>query len=248
MSQVCFYLCTFFPEVKSICYSVFQNDTFCHLLCHFTFPCHIFIFSLLSIGDNTITCSVNSSFIRQFFMFSNWVHSCLYADWFRPLRQIHPGFSFLIFHLLSLQESELDSHKQLDSPSEEEPSTPKATIISQNPKYQLYLNNDLKTNGFSGRDADGQGSGRGSIGENGPRMSRWETTRIGANHYKGSLECLASRDWDTMADRVGDSDHVFCLYICVWFKIAFRKIRWRLTSRVKASVIKQCPLLEELSF
>lgn len=181
-------------------------------------------------------------------MFSNWVHSCLYADWFHPLRQIHPGFSFLIFHLLSLQESELDSHKQLDSPSEEEPSTPKATIISQNPKYQLYLNNDLKTNGFSGRDADGPGSGGGSIGENGPRMSRWETTRIGANHYKGSLECLASRDWDTMSDRVGDSDHVFCLYLCVWFKIAFRKIRWRLTSRVKASVIKQCPLLEELSF
>uniref|UniRef100_A0A3P8NAM0 Myosin tail domain-containing protein n=2 Tax=Haplochromini TaxID=319058 RepID=A0A3P8NAM0_ASTCA len=103
-------------------------------------------------------------------------------------------------------ESELDSHKQLDSPSEEEPSTPKATIISQNPKYQLYLNNDLKTNGFSGRDADGQGSGGGSIGENGPRMSRWETTRIGANHYKGSLECLASRDWDTMADRMGVVD------------------------------------------
>uniref|UniRef100_A0A3Q2VJX2 Cingulin-like protein 1 n=2 Tax=Haplochromis burtoni TaxID=8153 RepID=A0A3Q2VJX2_HAPBU len=103
-------------------------------------------------------------------------------------------------------ESELDSHKQLDSPSEEEPSTPKATIISQNPKYQLYLNNDLKTNGFSGRDADGQGSGGGSIGENGPRMSRWETTRIGANHYKGSLECLASRDWDTMSDRMGVVD------------------------------------------
>uniref|UniRef100_A0A669DKG9 Myosin tail domain-containing protein n=2 Tax=Oreochromis niloticus TaxID=8128 RepID=A0A669DKG9_ORENI len=98
-------------------------------------------------------------------------------------------------------ESELDSNKQLDSPSEEEPSTPKAMIISQNPKYQLYLNNDLKTNGLSGRDADGPGSGGGSIGENGPRMSRWETTRIGANHYKGSLECLASRDWDTMSDR-----------------------------------------------
>ncbi|KAL4005071.1 hypothetical protein ACER0C_004784 [Sarotherodon galilaeus] len=98
-------------------------------------------------------------------------------------------------------ESELDSNKQLDSPSEEEPSTPKATIISQNPKYQLYLNNDLKTNGLSGRDADGPGSGGGSIRENGPRMSRWETTRIGANHYKGSLECLASRDWDTMSDR-----------------------------------------------
>ncbi|XP_063320346.1 cingulin-like protein 1 [Pelmatolapia mariae] len=98
-------------------------------------------------------------------------------------------------------ESELDSNKQLDSPSEEEPSMPKATIISQNPKYQLYLNNDLKTNGLSGRDADGPGSGGGSIGENGPKLSRWETTRIGANHYKGSLECLASRDWDTMSDR-----------------------------------------------
>ncbi|CAI5666285.1 unnamed protein product [Oreochromis niloticus] len=103
-------------------------------------------------------------------------------------------------------ESELDSNKQLDSPSEEEPSTPKAMIISQNPKYQLYLNNDLKTNGLSGRDADGPGSGGGSIGENGPRMSRWETTRIGANHYKGSLECLASRDWDTMSDRMGVID------------------------------------------
>ncbi|XP_030599132.1 uncharacterized protein LOC115789761 [Archocentrus centrarchus] len=103
-------------------------------------------------------------------------------------------------------ESELDSSKQPDSPSEDEPSTPKATTFNQNPKYQLYLNNDLKTNGLSGRDANGPGSSGGSVGENGPRLSRWETTRIGANNFRGSLECLASRDWDTMSDRLGVID------------------------------------------
>ncbi|GLD56743.1 uncharacterized protein AKAME5_000904900, partial [Lates japonicus] len=99
-------------------------------------------------------------------------------------------------------ESEFDSNKPLDSPLEEEPSTPRATSTTQNPKYQLFLNNEHKTNGLSGRDTDGPG-GSGSVGENGPRLARWETNRLGLNHYKGSLESLASRDWDTMSDRFG---------------------------------------------
>ncbi|XP_041816586.1 uncharacterized protein LOC121623380 [Chelmon rostratus] len=94
---------------------------------------------------------------------------------------------------------------QPDSPSEEEPSTPRAVSTSHNPKYQLFLNNDLVTNGVSGKDADNPGSG-GSLGENGPRLSRWETTRPGLNHYRGSLESLASRDWDTASDRLGVVD------------------------------------------
>ncbi|KAM9338374.1 uncharacterized protein ABDE67_017932 [Symphorus nematophorus] len=103
-------------------------------------------------------------------------------------------------------ESEFDSSKQLDSPSEEEPTTPRAMPPSQNPKYQLFLNNEMKTNGVSGRDADGPGSVGGSVGENGPRLTRWETNRVGQNHHRGSLESLASRDWDTMSDRVGVVD------------------------------------------
>ncbi|XP_056259595.1 cingulin-like protein 1 [Seriola aureovittata] len=98
-------------------------------------------------------------------------------------------------------ESEFDPNKQLDSPSEEEPSTPKAVSTSQNPKYQLFLNNEMRTNGLSGS-ADGPGGG-GSAAENGPRLARWETNRLGLNHYKGSLESLASRDWDSVSDRLG---------------------------------------------
>ncbi|KAF0031256.1 hypothetical protein F2P81_015811 [Scophthalmus maximus] len=63
-------------------------------------------------------------------------------------------------------ETELESNKQPDSPSEDEPTTPRAVPPSQNPKYQLFLNNDLiKTNGLSGRDGGG-----GSATENGPRF------------------------------------------------------------------------------
>ncbi|XP_035524339.1 cingulin-like protein 1 [Morone saxatilis] len=102
-------------------------------------------------------------------------------------------------------ETEFDSHKQPDSPSEDEPSTPRAVPTSQNPKYQLFLNNEMRTNGVSSRDADGPGSG-GSVGENGPRLARWETNRLGTNHYRGSLESLASRDWDTMSERCGNVD------------------------------------------
>lgn len=107
-----------------------------------------------------------------------------------------------------LQESEMDSNKQPDSPTEEEPSTPRAVTTSQNPKYQLFLSKDLKTNGVSGKDADGPGGG-GSVGENGPRLSRWETNRLGVN--RGSSESLASRDLDAASDRVGDVEHGFCL-------------------------------------
>ncbi|KAK9532910.1 hypothetical protein VZT92_010271 [Zoarces viviparus] len=104
-------------------------------------------------------------------------------------------------------ESEMDSNKQSDSQSEEEPITPRAMSTSQNPKYQLFLNNEHRTNGLSGRDADGLGSG-GTAGENGPRMPpRWETNRLGSNNYRGSLESLASRDWDTMPDKFGAADN-----------------------------------------
>ncbi|XP_049460124.1 uncharacterized protein LOC125905885 isoform X1 [Epinephelus fuscoguttatus] len=98
-------------------------------------------------------------------------------------------------------ESEFDSNKQPDSPSEDEPTTPRAVPPTQNPKYQLFLNKEPKTNGLSGRDADGPGGG-GTVGENGPRLARWETNRLGLNHFKGSLESLASRDWDTTSDRL----------------------------------------------
>ncbi|XP_068430309.1 cingulin [Clinocottus analis] len=99
-------------------------------------------------------------------------------------------------------EPELDLSKQSDSPTESEPTTPRAVPASQNPKYQLFLNNEHKTNGLSGRDADGPGGG-GTVGENGPRLARWETNRLGTNNYRGSLESLASRDWDTTPDRWG---------------------------------------------
>ncbi|XP_041667071.1 uncharacterized protein LOC121525252 [Cheilinus undulatus] len=103
-------------------------------------------------------------------------------------------------------ESEFDTNKQPESPSEEEePTTPKATSTSQNPKYQLFLNNEYKANGVSGRDADGPGGG-GLVGENGSRLSRWESTRLGTNHFRGSLESLASRDWDTTSERFLNSD------------------------------------------
>lgn len=113
-----------------------------------------------------------------------------------------------------LQEPELDLNKQLDSPSEDEPITPRSTT-TQNPKYQLFLNNDLKTNGLSNRDADSPGGG-GSVVENGPRLARWETSRPGMNHYRGSLESLASRDGDYMSDRVGEVYRGFCvrMYLC----------------------------------
>lgn len=111
-----------------------------------------------------------------------------------------------------LQEAESDLNKQRDSPSEEEPITPRLMSTSQSPKYQLFLSNDLKTNGLSSRDADGPGGG-GSVVENGPRPARWENTRLGLNHYRGSLESLASRDWDTTSDRVGEVD-CWCVCVC----------------------------------
>ncbi|KPP76413.1 hypothetical protein Z043_104244 [Scleropages formosus] len=90
-------------------------------------------------------------------------------------------------------ESDFDPNKQPESPpSEEEPSHPK---VSQNPKYQLFLGSDVLGN--SSRDPDG------TTRENGPRNSRWESnsSRSGPNNYRGSLESLASRDWDTMSDK-----------------------------------------------
>uniref|UniRef100_A0A3Q1B252 Myosin tail domain-containing protein n=1 Tax=Amphiprion ocellaris TaxID=80972 RepID=A0A3Q1B252_AMPOC len=111
-------------------------------------------------------------------------------------------------------ESEFDSNKHPDSPSEEEPSTPKATTTTPNPRYQLFLNNELKTNGIGSRDADSPGIG-GSVGENGPRLAQWESARLGNNNYKGSLESLASRDWDTMSDKYMNKAHT-------WTKCRFK--------------------------
>lgn len=99
-------------------------------------------------------------------------------------------------------ESEFEASRQLDSP-EDEPVTPRPISSSQNPKYQLYLNNDLKPNGISSKDQNLSGGTAG--GENGSRP-RWESTRLGLNSYRGSLESLTSRDWDTMSDRVGVVD------------------------------------------
>lgn len=113
-----------------------------------------------------------------------------------------------------LQESEVDSNKQSDSPSEEEPSTPRATIVTQNPKYQLLMNHELKTNGLSSREPNGPGGG-GSVGDKSPRLPRWETTRVGTNNFRGSLESLASRDWDTGSDRVGEEDLALSVCVCV---------------------------------
>ncbi|XP_056146795.1 peripherin-like isoform X2 [Lampris incognitus] len=102
-------------------------------------------------------------------------------------------------------ESEFEPNKQPDSPaSEDEPSAPRVVLSpNQNPKYQLFLSNDVR-NGSSSRDADGPGGG--SLGENGVRLARWESSRLGTNLYRGSLESLASRDWDTMSDRAGGFD------------------------------------------
>uniref|UniRef100_A0AAY4EH32 Myosin tail domain-containing protein n=1 Tax=Denticeps clupeoides TaxID=299321 RepID=A0AAY4EH32_9TELE len=95
-------------------------------------------------------------------------------------------------------ESHFDPSKQPESPLSEE-EAPRAKV-SHSIKYQLLLGSDMVGNGS--RDADGP------AGENGPRVSRWESSsslsrsRSGPN-YRGSLESLASRDWDTMSDRTG---------------------------------------------
>lgn len=124
---------------------------------------------------------------------------------------VSPTFLFyLSIHTsaLLLQESEMDLNKQSDSPSEEESSTPRVISTSQNPRYQLYLNNETKINGMGGKDVDSPGGG-GSVGENGPRLARLETNRLARNQYRGSLESLTSRDWDTTSERVGEvnQDH-----------------------------------------
>ncbi|XP_037122246.1 cingulin-like protein 1 isoform X4 [Syngnathus acus] len=103
-------------------------------------------------------------------------------------------------------EPENESNKQSDSLSEEEPSTPR--VVRPSPKYQLFLDNDLKTNGLSSKDADGSGGG-GSSGEDGPRLSRWETTRPGVNNFQGSMESVASRDFETDRTLFVESPRVF---------------------------------------
>ncbi|XP_074547250.1 uncharacterized protein LOC141805912 isoform X1 [Halichoeres trimaculatus] len=104
-------------------------------------------------------------------------------------------------------ESELETNKQPESPLDDEPTTPKPVSANkkENPKYQLFLNNEMKTNGVSGRDADGPGGG-GLVGENGPRLPRLETPRLGLNHFRGSMESLTSREWDTVSERASFYD------------------------------------------
>ncbi|KAJ3605349.1 hypothetical protein NHX12_027396 [Muraenolepis orangiensis] len=88
-----------------------------------------------------------------------------------------------------------------DSPgSEEEVTTPGPARPGPNPKYQLLLNHE-QGNGLSAKGPEAHRSG-GSLGDS-PRLVPWETSRLGAAHYRGSLESLASRDWDNMSDRVG---------------------------------------------
>ncbi|CAL8318076.1 unnamed protein product [Lota lota] len=104
-------------------------------------------------------------------------------------------------------ESEFDSSKQSDSPaSEEEPITPRGSAPgpSPSPIFQLNLVHS-QGNGLSRRSPEVQRGG-GSAGENGPRLTAWEPSRLGPTNYRGSLESLASRDWDTMSDRMGGFD------------------------------------------
>ncbi|XP_013994438.2 cingulin-like protein 1 isoform X1 [Salmo salar] len=98
-------------------------------------------------------------------------------------------------------ESDFNPNKRPESPpSEDEPSNP--VKVHQNPKYQLYLSGDVTANGS--RDTNGTFGGENGNGMDPKNSSRWDSasSRFGTN-YHGSLESLASRDWDTMSDRVG---------------------------------------------
>ncbi|XP_045076098.1 uncharacterized protein LOC121573373 [Coregonus clupeaformis] len=96
-------------------------------------------------------------------------------------------------------ESDFDPNKRPESPSsEDEPSNP--VKVRQNPKYQLFLGGDMMGNGS--RDTNGTSGGENGNGREPRNSSRWDSTssRFVPN-YRGSLESLASRDWDTMSDR-----------------------------------------------
>ncbi|XP_055721108.1 myosin-14-like isoform X1 [Salvelinus fontinalis] len=96
-------------------------------------------------------------------------------------------------------ESDFNPNKRPESPpSEDEPSNP--VNVHQNPKYQLYLSGDVTGNGS--RDTNGTFGGDNGNGMEPRNNSRWDSSRFGPN-YHGSLESLASRDWDTMSDRLG---------------------------------------------
>uniref|UniRef100_A0A8C6UY18 Myosin tail domain-containing protein n=1 Tax=Neogobius melanostomus TaxID=47308 RepID=A0A8C6UY18_9GOBI len=96
---------------------------------------------------------------------------------------------------------EFDESKQNSGP-EDEPITPTPASV-QNPKYQLFLNNDVKINGTSSREQD-----LSFRSENGAKP-QWENSRLGQNNYRGSLESLTSRDWDATSDRGHMADRVF---------------------------------------
>lgn len=89
--------------------------------------------------------------------------------------------------------------------SHSSPVTPKPLSV-QNPKYQLFLNNDVKTNGTSSKDQDLSFSIQ-ADSENGAKP-HWESSKLGLNNYRGSLESLTSREWDPSSDK-GATDRVF---------------------------------------
>lgn len=141
----------------------------------------------------------------------------------------------------------MDLNRQPDSPSEEEPVTPRPAVASQNPKYQLFLGNDLKTNGVGGKDADGPGGG-GSLGENGPtRLPHWETNRLAV--HRGSSESLASRDLDSAADRVGDvgaADSRHTVVAVAPFLLFLPSVSYLFNARLLQgkAIITQCHLVD----
>uniref|UniRef100_A0A3P9A581 Myosin tail domain-containing protein n=2 Tax=Esox lucius TaxID=8010 RepID=A0A3P9A581_ESOLU len=93
-------------------------------------------------------------------------------------------------------ELDFDHSKHPESPAfEDEPSL--SVKVRQNPKYQLFLSGDMIGNGS--RDTDEPARVENGFGKE-PRNSA--ISRLSPNH-RGSLESLASRDWDNMSDRTG---------------------------------------------
>ncbi|TRY97125.1 hypothetical protein DNTS_032784 [Danionella cerebrum] len=90
---------------------------------------------------------------------------------------------------------------------EEEPSTPRSRT---NPKYQLYLgsnNGPAVSNGSKNGSAGSSVGSSGSIGDGGGGsapigVSGGNLQRLGLM-YRGSMESLTSRDWESSSDKIG---------------------------------------------
>lgn len=127
----------------------------------------------------------------------------------RFVMTLPPGLCNAFFpNLVFLQESEFDSNKRADSLSEGSPALPKGTSTSHNPKYQLFLSNEVKTNGLSSRDADGPG-GSGGVGGN--SVDQWKSTEPKQDEWRGSTELLLLQD-GSWPDRIGEVNE---LHVCV---------------------------------